>query len=57
MRFDHDKKMPSSESWHRDLLTQMAAGSETRPPVITTDLVARLADLLALRHLFRGAST
>ena len=34
----------------------MAADSETRPPVISTDLVGRLAELLAFRHLFRGAS-
>lgn len=51
---DRDKKTPSSESWHRDLLTQMSAATETRPPVITSDLVNRLADLLAFRHLFRG---
>ena len=31
---DRDRKMPSSESWHRDLLTQMAASTENRPPVI-----------------------
>ena len=54
---DHDRKIPSSESWRRDLLTQMAAAAtETRPPVITSDLVTRLAELLAFRHLFRGAS-
>ena len=51
-----DKKMPSSESWHRDLLSQMTAATEARPAVITTDLVTRLAELLAFRHLFRGAS-
>jgi hypothetical protein len=53
---DLDKKMPSSESWHRDLLSQMTAATEARPAVITTDLVTRLAELLAFRHLFRGAS-
>lgn len=53
---DLDKKIPSSESWHRDLLSQMAAATETRPAVITTDLLTRLAELLAFRHLFRGAS-
>lgn len=53
---DFDEKIPSSESWHRDLLSQMAAATETRPAVITTDLVTRLAELLAFRHLFRGAS-
>ena len=53
---DLDKKIPSSESWHRDLLSQMTAATEGRPAVITTDLVTRLAELLAFRHLFRGAS-
>jgi len=53
---DLDRKLPSSESWHRDLLSQMAASTEMRPAVITPDLVTRLAELLAFRHLFRGAS-
>ena len=53
---DLDEKIPSSESWHRDLLSQMTAATEARPAVITADLVARLAELLAFRHLFRGAS-
>lgn len=53
---DLDKKIPSSESWHRDLLSQMAAPTEARPAVITTGLVTRRAELLAFRHLFRGAS-
>ncbi len=53
---DLDKKIPSSESWHRDLLSQMAAATGTRPPVISASLVTRLAELLAFRHLFRGAS-
>lgn len=53
---DLDKKIPSSESWHRDLLSQMTEVTEARPAVITTDLVTRLAELLAFRHLFRGAS-
>ena len=35
---------------------QMAAPSETRPAVITADLIPHLAELLAFRHLFRGAS-
>jgi hypothetical protein len=53
---DLDRKIPSSESWHRDLLSQMAATTESRPAVITADLVTRLTELLAFRHLFRGAS-
>jgi hypothetical protein len=53
---DFDQNIPSSESWHRDLLSQMAAPTEARPAVITAGLVTRLAELLAFRHLFRGAS-
>jgi hypothetical protein len=53
---DFDKKIPSSGSWHRDLLSQMAAATEARPAVISARLVTRLAELLAFRHLFRGAS-
>lgn len=34
----------------------MAAATGTRPPVISASLVTRLAELLAFRHLFRGAS-
>jgi hypothetical protein len=53
---DIDKRVPSSESWHRDLLNQMAGATGRRPAVISADLVAPLAELLASRHLFRGAS-
>ena len=34
----------------------MAATTEARSTVITSDLVTRLTELLAFRHLFRGAS-
>jgi hypothetical protein len=34
----------------------MSAVTKTRPAVITPDLVTQLAELLAFRHLFRGAS-
>jgi hypothetical protein len=47
---DHDRQIPFSESWHRDLLTQMSKASDTRPAVITSGLVVRLAELLAFRH-------
>ena len=53
---DLDRKIPSSESWHRDLPSQMAAATETRPPFVSASLVTRLAELWAFRHLFRGAS-
>ena len=53
---DLDRSIPATESWHRDLLCQITAATGTRPPVITAGLVTRLAELLAFRHLFRGAS-
>ena len=53
---DLDKKLPSAESWHRDWLSQMTAANEARPAVLTSGLVRPLAELLAFRHLFRGAS-
>ena len=53
---DWDDRMPSSESWHKDLLRQMAAPTDTRQAVLTPDLVEVLGEFLAFRHLFRGAS-
>jgi hypothetical protein len=40
----------------KELLNQMAAPTNTRPAVITSDLVEILSEFLAFRHLFRGAS-
>jgi hypothetical protein len=51
-----DARMPSSDAWHKELLNQMAAATDTRPAVITSDLVETLSEFLAFRHLFRGAS-
>ena len=51
-----DKRMPSSDAWHKELLNQMAAATDTRPAVITSGLVEILSEFLAFRHLFRGAS-
>jgi hypothetical protein len=51
-----DGRVPSSDSWHKALLNQMAAPTERRPAVISTDLVETLSEFLAFRHLFRGAS-
>ena len=53
---DWDKRLPSSETWHRDLLAQMATSTGARPTVIETGLVKQLGELLAFRHLFRGGS-
>lgn len=30
-----DRRMPSSAAWHKELLNQMAAPADARPPVIT----------------------
>ena len=51
-----DGRMPSSDAWHKELLKQMAAPTNTRPAVITSGLVEILSEFLAFRHLFRGAS-
>jgi hypothetical protein len=51
-----DGSLPTSESWHRDLLIQMAEATANRPAVLSADLLATLKEFLAFRHLFRGAS-
>ncbi len=51
-----DERMPSSDTWHKELLNQMAAPTGTRLAVISPDLVDILSEFLAFRHLFRGAS-
>jgi hypothetical protein len=53
---DVDGHLPPSDSWHRDLLNQMAMATASRQPVITMDLRSTLGEFLAFRHLFRGAS-
>lgn len=51
-----DGKEPSSDAWHKELLKQMAAGTNSRPAVVTSGLVEVLSEFLAFRHQFRGAS-
>ena len=51
-----DGRLPSSDSWHRDLLLQMSSATPKRPAVLSTSLVEMLKEFLAFRHLFRGAS-
>jgi hypothetical protein len=48
--------VPSSDSWHKDLLIQMSKATPRRPAVISQTLVETLSEFLAFRHLFRGAS-
>jgi len=51
-----DGQMPPSETWHRELLSQMASPTATRPAALSPALVEVLGEFLAFRHLFRGAS-
>lgn len=53
---DYDGMLPSSPSWHRDLLHQMEIPTSKRPAVISPALSKLLNEFLAFRHLFRGAS-
>lgn len=53
---DWDGRLPSSDSWHKDLLIQMSQATPKRPAVISASLVEILSEFLAFRHLFRGAS-
>ena len=51
-----DGQVPSSDSWHKDLLNQMSETTAMRPAVVSPGLVDVLSEFLAFRHLFRGAS-
>lgn len=53
---DWDGHLPSSDSWHKELLTQMSRANPKRPAVLSPGLVEVLSEFLAFRHLFRGAS-
>jgi len=50
-----DKKMPSGEAWHRELLLRMAEPIEgIRGSVIPNNLMQKLKEYLRFRHLFRN---
>lgn len=51
-----DLLVPSSDSWHKDLLAQMSKATPERPAVISDVMLETLGEFLAFRHLFRGAS-
>jgi hypothetical protein len=53
---DIDKRVPSGEFWHRDLLDQMSRATENRPRIISIELQETLKEYLAFRHVFRGGS-
>lgn len=50
-----DGDIPAGESWHTDLLIQMATTlKDIRPNVISESLAAELRELLAFRHRIRN---
>lgn len=51
-----DGGIPDSESWHRDLLRSMRAGTTARPAVISEELFVLLRDYLSFRHFSRAAT-
>ena len=53
---DWDGRLPASDSWHKELLTQMSEATENRPAVLSASMVETLSEYLAFRRLFRGAS-
>jgi hypothetical protein len=53
-----DRALPSGESWHRDLLLQMAREvAEVRPAVIDRDSASTLDEFRRFRHLVRNVYT
>ncbi|UCH97330.1 MAG: hypothetical protein JSV88_10900 [Candidatus Aminicenantes bacterium] len=50
-----DKKQPSSEFWHQELLEQMKSGTPKRKAVISNELHGKLNLYLGFRHFFRHA--
>ena len=49
-----DRHLPTGDSWHKDLLTQMTEQRPARPPIISEDIFPRLDDLLKFRHAFNN---
>lgn len=53
-----DHALPTGETWHRDLLQQMAHDAEdVRPAVISQDSVVPLDEFRRFRHLVRNVYT
>ena len=50
-----DKRVPSGDRWHRDLLDQVAAATDLRPSLISKETKESLQPYLAFRHFFRQA--
>jgi hypothetical protein len=53
-----DQSQPSGDTWHRDLLEQMAADRpNARPAVISQDTAVKLDEFRRFRHLVRNIYT
>jgi DNA gyrase/topoisomerase IV subunit A len=53
-----DRALPAGETWHRDLLQQMAREvAEVRPAVIDRDSALTLDEFRRFRHLVRNVYT
>ncbi len=50
-----DGCLPSSSTWHRDLLDTMTRRTEDRPEVVSEALRESLREYLEFRHVFRQA--
>jgi hypothetical protein len=50
-----DQSVPTGDSWHSDLLKQMARSTpESRPAVISREAASRLDEFRRFRHLVRN---
>jgi hypothetical protein len=53
-----DQKLPDGETWHRDLLQQMAQDlPDARPAVISQDIAVAADEFRRFRHLVRNVYT
>ena len=53
-----DRKLPTGETWHHDLLQQMARDIEkTRPAIISSESASMLDELRRFRHLVHNVYT
>lgn len=50
-----DGGIDKGEGWHRRLLVQMGGSRESRPAVISGELLERLQPYLQFRHVFRSS--
>jgi hypothetical protein len=48
-----DRSLPDGQSWHKDLLDQMAQPTERRPAFVSAALRGALEDTLGFRHVAR----